>query len=93
MGAFTRRGLSMPEFELRPKGAVQKLIDPFVHKTIKVDTHPQFSQRYELLSPDKAKIRQMFAPALVSFLESLDQDWNWRWRLEGLADTNHVSSR
>lgn len=82
---FTRPGVVMPEFELQPEGVLQKIGDAFVHKDIDFDSHPEFSSRIQLRSPEEQKTREMFSPGLLSYIEGLDQ--SKKWRIEGIGNT------
>ena len=75
----------MPEFEMRPRGIVQKMGDFFVGRSMDFNSHPNFSSRYRLRGPNIEKSREIFTPALLSFLQSLDP--TKKWRLEGVGNT------
>ena len=83
--SFTKPGISMPEFELQPEGIMQKIGAVFVHDDIDFDSHPEFSRRMQLRSPEEEKTRELFNPSLLTFLEGLDQ--SKKWRLEGVTET------
>lgn len=85
VASFTKSGVVMPEFELQPEGVLQKIGDAFVHKDIDFDSHPEFSRRMQLRSPDEAKTRELFSPGLLSYLEGLDPAK--KWRMEGIGST------
>ncbi len=85
VASFRNPGVSMPEFELQPEGILQKIGDAFVHKDIDFDSHPEFSRRIQLRSPDEAKTRELFSPGLLSYLEGLEPAK--KWRIEGIGDT------
>lgn len=85
VAAFLKTGVTLPEFELAPAGIMQKIGDAIVHKNIRFDSHPDFSQRYQLRSPDQGRTRDLFTPGLLSRLESLDPQK--KWRLEGMGPT------
>jgi hypothetical protein len=82
---FSKSGTVLPEFEMRPEGIMQKIGEIFVHKNITFDSRPEFSRRYQLRSPETDKTRELFTPALLSFLEGLDP--KKKWRLEAFAET------
>ena len=85
IGAFSNDGLTLPEFALAPMEIAQKLDGALGNKGIRFDTNPEFSKRYRLESPDEAAARELFTPALISYLESLDP--KKKWRLEGTGQT------
>jgi len=85
VATFLKRGLVLSEFELEPAGIMQKIGDALVHKNIRFDSHPEFPQRYQLRSPDEEGTRELFTPALLSYLEGLDP--KKKWRLEGTGET------
>ena len=85
IASFTNPGISMPEFELQPEGIMQKIGDVFVHKDIDFDSHPEFSRRLQLRSPEEGKTRELFTPTLLTFLEGLEP--SKKWRLEGVKKT------
>ena len=75
----------MPMFKLWPKDLSHKLWDAMVHKDILFDTHAEFSDRFQLSGPDETRIRGLFTPGLLSYLETLDK--KMKWRIEGNEDT------
>ena len=85
VAVFSGTGLHMPEFAMEPKGLMGKIGEAFTHKNITFDHYPEFSRNYQLRGPDQDRIRGLFNPALLSFLETLDRKKNWS--LEGSADT------
>lgn len=85
VAGFTKSGAVMPEFELQPEGVLQKIGDAFVHKDIDFDTHPEFSRRMQLRSPEEQKTRELFSSGLLSYLEGLDPAK--KWRIEGTGNT------
>lgn len=85
VAAYGKSGGNLPLFNLRPQGLMHKLWDAVVHKDISFDSHPNFSQRYVVQGPEIERIRTLFTPALLSFLEQVDQQK--KWQLEGMGDT------
>jgi len=84
VAAFSKMGLQMPDFAMEPKGLMGKIGEVFTHKNINFEHCPEFSRNYQLRSSDQDRTRELFNPALLSFLESLDRKKNWS--LEGSAD-------
>ena len=82
VATFSKSGFGLPEFELTP---VNASISNSQHTEIRFDSHPEFSQRYQLHGPDELGTREAFTPALLSYLEGLDP--KNRWRLEGTGET------
>jgi len=75
--------LWLPVFEMRPENFVERISDAFTHKDIDFDSHPEFSQRYLLRGEDKEKVRELFTPALLTFLEGLPADKKWHTEGDG----------
>ncbi len=80
-----KAGAHMPLFKLWPKDLSHKLWNAVVHKDILFDSHAEFSNRYQLSGPDDMRIRGLFTPGLLSYLEPLDK--NMKWRIEGNEET------
>jgi hypothetical protein len=78
--AFTQ-DLWMPVFELRPEGVLDRVADVFTHKDIDFDSNPEFSRRYLLRGAEVDRVRELFAPPLLTFLEGLSS--GEKWRIEG----------
>ncbi len=70
VASFSKPGMQMPEFEMQPKGIMGKIVDALSHKNINFDSHPEFSRRYQVRSPEQEMARELFNPTLLSFLES-----------------------
>jgi len=85
VAAYSKNGISLPEFAMQPKGVLQKIGQAFVNKDINFDSHPDFSRRCQLRSPDGVRTRALFTPAVISYLESLDP--KKKWCFEGMNDT------
>jgi hypothetical protein len=66
-----------PPFALKPEGIFDRLGDALVHNDINFDSHPAFSRRYALKSPDEAATRRLFTPGLLSYLEQIPSERNW----------------
>jgi hypothetical protein len=73
--------LWLPLFEMRPEDFLDRIGDAFVHNDIDFESHPNFSQRYLLRGPAEQTIRELFSPALLTFLEELPPDE--KWHIEG----------
>lgn len=78
--AFTQ-DLPLPRFEMRPEGMMDRIGDVFTHKDIDFDSNPEFSRRFLLQGGEGERIRRMFTPALLAFLEGLPSDE--KWHIEG----------
>ena len=63
-------------------------LDRIVHKNIQFQSNPDFSTRFRLRSPEEEKIRELFTPGMLSFLEGLDP--NVKWHLEGCGLTLYI---
>jgi hypothetical protein len=77
--------LELPPFELRPEGVLDRIGDSLVHNDIDFDSHPDFSRRYLLRSPDEAAVRNLFTPSVLTYIEQLPADK--KWHVEGTATT------
>jgi hypothetical protein len=73
----------LPPFELRPENIFDKIGDAITHNDIDFDSHPEFSRRYHLRSPDEARIRMLFSPALLAYLEQIPPDKEWHVEASG----------
>jgi hypothetical protein len=82
--------LWLPLFELRPEGFLDRIGDAFVHSDIDFESHPEFSQRFLLRGPSVQTIRELFSPALLTFLETLPPEE--KWHIEGCV-TNLIIYR
>jgi hypothetical protein len=85
VASFSKTGVQLPEFQMGPKGLLQKFDDALFHTNINFDSHADFSRRYQVRSPTQEKTRELFTGSLLSFFESLDP--RQEWRLEGLEET------
>jgi hypothetical protein len=77
--------LHLPSFELRAENIFDRIGDAFVHKDINFDSHPEFSRRYFLRSPDASATRKLFTPSLLTYLEQIPADK--KWHVEASATT------
>jgi hypothetical protein len=80
VAAYTQ-GRSLPLFEMRPEGFLDRIGDAFVHNDIDFDSNPEFSRRYLLRGPEPEKIRALFTPALLTFFEGFNTED--KWHIEG----------
>lgn len=74
VAAFSQ-DLPLPPFALRPENVLDRIGDAIVHNDIDFDSHPDFSRRYLLRSPDEANTRKLFTPGLLTYLEQLQATW------------------
>ncbi len=84
VAAFSQ-DLWLPLFQMRPENFLDRIGDAFTHKDIDFDSHPEFSKRYLLRGTDPDKIRELFTPALLTFLEKLTP--SKKWHMEGVGLT------
>lgn len=75
--------LWLPVFELRPEGVLDRVADAFTHKDIDFESNPGFSHRYLLRGPEGDKVRELFAPPLLTFLEGLPTEEKWHMEGDG----------
>jgi len=85
VASFSKTGMQLPEFQMGPKGLLQKFGDALFHANINFDSHADFSRRYQVRSFTQEKTRELFTGSLLSFLEGLDP--KQEWRLEGSEET------
>jgi hypothetical protein len=82
----------LPVFELRPEGFFDRISDKFTHKDIDFASNPVFSHRYLLRGPEEAKIRELFTPSLLSFLEQMPPEKKWHFEGDGHTFVLYVTS-
>jgi hypothetical protein len=68
---------ALPPFHLKPEGLFDRIGDAFVHNDIDFDSHPVFSSRYTLKSPDEAGTRRLFTPSLLTSIEQIPVERKW----------------
>jgi hypothetical protein len=73
----------LPLFELRPESFMDRIGEVFMHTDIDFPSNPEFSHRYLLRGPEEEKIRELFAPALLAFLEQMPAAKKWHVEAEG----------
>jgi len=76
--ACYRKKMQLPPFALKPEGLFDRIGDAFVHNDIDFPSHRVFSDRYALKSPDETGTRQLFTPSLLSYMEQIPTDKQWR---------------
>jgi hypothetical protein len=69
--------LQLPPFELRAENVFDRIGEAFVHNDIDFASHPEFSRRYLLRSPDEAGARQIFTPSLLTYFEQIPSEKKW----------------
>jgi hypothetical protein len=60
---------NLPSFVLRPESVADKLMDRFRGADIDFDSHPGFSESYQLESQDEAAVRAFFDHDLLNYFE------------------------
>jgi hypothetical protein len=73
----------LPPFELRPENIFDKIGDVITHNDIDFDSNPEFSRRYHLRGPDETRMRMLFNPVLLGYLEQIPPDKNWHVEASG----------
>jgi hypothetical protein len=73
----------LPPFALKPEGVFDRIGDAIVHNDINFDSHPGFSRRYTLKSPDEAGTRRLFTPSLLTYMEQIPSEGNWNIETSG----------
>jgi len=84
VATFSKDGAYLPYFELRPANLLSRAWDAVAHKDIRFDANPEFAQRYVLRGALPEKVRDLFTPGLISFVEGLDA--REKWHIEGADD-------
>jgi hypothetical protein len=84
--------VGLPVFELRPEGFFDRIGDRFTHGDIDLESNPEFSNRYLLRGPQEAKIRELFTPSLLSFLEQISPEKKWHFEGDGQTLVLYVAS-
>jgi len=75
----------LPQFALARQDILHKIGDSILHKTIQFESDADFSKRFRLRGADPEKVRELFSPALLTFIESLDP--LIKWNIEGSGPT------
>jgi hypothetical protein len=75
----------LPPFELRPENIFDKIGDAITHSDIDFDSHPEFSRRYHLRSPDENRARMLFGPSLLSYFEQIPSEKKWHVEASGTS--------
>jgi hypothetical protein len=76
LACYTQK-VPLPPFVLKPEGLFDRIGDAFVHNDIDFDSHPAFSNRYALKSPDETGTRRLFTPSLLTYMEQIPADKRW----------------
>ena len=84
LAAFSH-DLQLSPFELRAENIFDRIGDAFAHNDIDFDSHPEFSRRYLLRSPDEAGTRQIFTPTLLTYFEQIPSDKKWHVEASGMT--------
>jgi hypothetical protein len=62
--------LALPSFSLRPETMFDRIGGLLGFKDIDFDTHPEFSRRFVLKSPQEEAVRKTFNPNVLRFMET-----------------------
>ncbi len=79
------QNLPLPSFELHREGFMDRVGDFFTHRDIDFESNPEFSRLFHLSGDEKDKIRELFAPSLLTFLEGLSPDSGWHFEGSGFT--------
>ena len=85
VATFSKEGISLPGFELRPANLLNRAWDAVVHKDIHFESDPEFARHYVLQGAPPESVRELFTPSLISFLDGLDAQR--KCHVEGLGST------
>jgi len=61
----------------QPGNLLLRVLDAIQHQKVDLDYPPGVSGHYAVHGPDKERIRSLFNPDLISFIESLDRSKGW----------------
>lgn len=76
LAAFSQEGW-LPSFELGPHRILRGMADAILHREVRFESNPDFSNRFRLASVDPAKALELFTPGMLSFFETLDPKSVW----------------
>jgi hypothetical protein len=68
--AYNVPGLTLPDFTLEKENFLTRIADKFGFGDIDFDTHPVFSDKYQLKGKDEPAIRALFTPTLLTAIEN-----------------------
>jgi hypothetical protein len=85
VGAFSKEGMYLPYFEMRPNKPFDWVVDAVTHKNIHFESNPEFAKHCFLQSPLEKDLRPIFTPALLTYLEQLNVQK--KWSIEGAGNT------
>jgi hypothetical protein len=85
VGAFSKDGVYLPYFEMRPNKPFDWVVDAVTHKNIHFESNPEFAKHCYLQSPLENDMRSLFTPALLTYLEQLNAQK--KWSIEGAGNT------
>ena len=85
VGAFSKDGVYLPYFEMRPIKSFDWVVDAVTHKNIHFESTPEFAKHCFLQSPLEKDVRTLFTPALLTYLEQLNAQK--KWSVEGTGNT------
>lgn len=77
------QNVQLPPFALKPEGIFDRLGDAILHDDIDFNSHPDFSKRYVLKSPDEVNTRRLFTPSLLSRIEQIPSETRWNMETSG----------
>lgn len=83
MACFSHN-VQLPPFALKPEGIFDRIGDAIIHNDIDFDSHPEFSRRYALKSPDETGTRRFFTPAVLSYMEQIPSEMKWNIETSGI---------
>ncbi len=84
VASYALPGRALPEFQLRPESATDRLVAKLGFQDVDFDTHPRFSASYRLETKDEGAIRTIFRPELLDHLEG-EPGWSLEGRGEWLV--------
>jgi len=66
-------GANFPDFELRQENLLHKIGQAFGYQDIDFTSYPEFSSKYLLRGSNESKIRRLFSPEVIKFIESKNE--------------------
>ncbi|MBL4700370.1 MAG: hypothetical protein JKX85_03850 [Phycisphaeraceae bacterium] len=78
VAAYKVPGLKIPNFALERENFLSRIADKFGFSDINFESHPKFSDAFQLKGKAKQAIRAFFTPALLTQIENglIQKDWN-----------------
>ena len=76
--------VELPPFTLEAENVLTRIGNAILHNDIDFESHPAFSRRYALKSPDEAGTRRLFTPAVLTEMEQISSEAPWNIETSGI---------